>query len=261
MKKISTILFLCSIGVAVQAQLIDNFSTDSSADYNQAIVLAQSADPAAVFSIASSPAGTLQVSQSSFTSGAQQDVYIRNDGWSLGVGQTLMIDVVSPFQNSVYSDFGLALTETASPTSVTWTSGTADGRNGLLDLYIKGQYGTVGYRASDSANTQLYSSAGVSVNGGVTALTGLWISRPSSTEFDVGYSTASGSTLVKAMTGMDSAMGTGLGFYSDMRANTTYGYLDNLQILPYVVPEPTSLAFLGLGGLLTLFGVMRRKAV
>lgn len=257
MKKLSIILLACSTAVAVQAQVIDNFNTDSSAFYNQAIVLAQSADPALTFGIASSPAGTLQVSQSAYTGGAQQDVYIRNDGWSLGVGQMLMVDVVQPFQNSSYSDFGLALTETANPTSVTWTSGTADGRNGLLSFYIKGEYGTVGYRASDAANTQLYSSSGVNINGGLTALTGLWISRPSSTEFDVGYTTASGSTLVQAMTGLDSTMGTGLGFYADVRANTTYGYLDNLRI--QAIPEPASFAFFGLSGLLGLVAWMRRR--
>lgn len=243
-----------------QAQLIDDFSVDSSASYNQAIVLAQSADPGAVFGIASNPAGTLQISQAAWTAGAQQQVYIRNDGWSLGVGQSLIVDVVSPFQNSVYSDFGLALMETASPTSVTWTSGTADGRNGLLDFYIKGQYGTVGYRASDASNVQLYSSSGVTINGGVTALTRLWIARPSATEFDVGYSSAGyGDTLVLAMTGMDSTMGTGLGFYSDVRGNTTYGYLDNLTLASYVVPEPTSMALWALGGLMGLVTWMRRR--
>ena len=254
MKKISAVILACSVGVAVQAQLIDNFSTDSSLSYNQAILLAQSADPAAVFGISS---GTLQVSQASHTTGAQQQVYIRNDGYSLAVGQTLRVDVVSAFTNSVYSDFGLALMETASPSSVTWTSGTADGRNGLLDLYIKGQYGTIGYRASNSSNTQLYSSAGVGVTGGLPALTGLWITRQSSTAFDVGYSTASGDTLLLAMTGLDSTMGTGLGFYSDMRANTTYGYLDNLRITS--VPEPSALAMCGLGAFGLLFSARRKK--
>lgn len=241
------------MGMAVQAQLIDDFSSDSSVSYNQAILLAQSANPAAVFGISS---GTLQVSQASWTSGAQQDVYIRNDGYSLGVGQTLRVDVISAFTNSVYSDFGIALMETANPSSVTWTSGTADGRNGLLDLYIKGQFGTIGYRASNSSNTQLYSSSGVGVTGGLPALTGLWITRQSSTAFDVGYSTASGDTLLLAMTGLDSTMGTGLGFYSDMRANTTYGYFDNLRIT--TVPEPSTLAICGMS-VLGLLAVVRRK--
>jgi hypothetical protein len=254
MKKISAVILACSTGIAVQAQVIDDFSSDSSLNYNQAILLAQSADPAAVFGISS---GTLQVSQANYTSGAQQQVYIRNDGYSLGVGQTLRVDVISPSQNSVYSDFGLALMETASPTSVNWTTGTADGRNGLLDLYIKGQYGTIGYRASDAANTQLYSSAGVSITGGISALTGLWITRASSTEFDVGYSTASGDTQILAMTGLDSTMGAGLGFYSDVRANTTYGYLDNLRLV--AVPEPSTLAMCGLGAFGLLFAARRKK--
>ncbi|HZI33388.1 MAG TPA: PEP-CTERM sorting domain-containing protein, partial [Candidatus Binatia bacterium] len=184
-------------------------------------------------------------------------VYIRNDGYSLAVGQTLRVDVVSPSQNSLYSDFGIALMETASPSSVTWSSGTADGRNGLLDLYIKGQFGTIGYRASNSANTQLYSSAGVSITGGISALTGLWITRSSSTEFDVGYSTASGDTQILAMTGLDASMGTGLGFYSDVRANTTYGYLDNLRLV--AVPEPSTMAVCGLGAFGLLLAVRRKK--
>lgn len=254
MKKISAIILASSIGVAVQAQLIDDFSSDSSLSYTKAILLAQSADPAAVFGISS---GTLQVSQASWTAGAQQDVYIRNDGWSLGVGQTLRVDVLGAVTNSLYSDFGIALMETASPTSVNWTSGTADGRNGLLDLYVKGQFGTVGYRASNSANTQQYSSSGVGITGGLGALTGLWITRASTTEFDVGYSTASGDTLLLAMTGLDATMGTGLGFYSDVRANTTYGYFDNLRIV--AVPEPSTMAIFGMSAMGLLLVVRRKK--
>lgn len=59
------------------------------------------------------------------------------------------------------------------------------------------------------------------------------------------------------MTGLDSTMGTGLGFYSDMRANTTYGYLDNLQISP--VPEPSTLAMCGLSAFGLLWTVRRKK--
>lgn len=260
MKRISSILLACSMGVGVQAQLIDDFSGGAADmnNYTQATVLSQGTNAVSTIGIASTPAETLQVSQANYGN-INQNVYIRNDGWSLGVGQTLTVDVNSAFLNSAYSDFGLALMETASPTSVTWTSGTADGRNGLLSFYIKGLYDSVGYRASDASNTQLYSSSGVSVSGGAAALTRLWIARPSSTEFYVGYSTSAGDTLVQDMTGLDPTMGTGLGFYSDLRANTSYGYFDNLQILSTVIPEPASFAFFGLSGLLGLVAWMRRR--
>jgi len=258
LKKIGVILAACSLGLIAQAQLIDDFSSAASlANYNQTIVLAQSANPAAVFGIASSPADTFQVSQAAWTAGAQQQVFLRNDGWSLSPGQVLRVDLVMPYTNSVYSDFGLALMATATPTAAVWTSGTADVRYNLLDLYVKGQFGTIGYRASNPSNVQLYSSSGISPVGGLLAVTGLWISRPSATAFTVGYTESGVDTVLVAMTGIDSAVGNALGFYSDVRANTSYGYFDNLRL--EVIPEPTSLALCGLGGILGLVGWVRRR--
>jgi hypothetical protein len=237
--------------MAVQAQLVDDFS-GGLGPYTQTIVLAQNADPALAFSIGS---GALLVGRT-FSSGgnAQQDLFLRND-YSLAVGNILRVDTAVA-TNSLYSDFGIVVSATVNPPAAVWTSGTASTRQDYIDVYVKGSYGTVGTIGFDGT-TQKYSNSGIAPTGGYPGLLGLYISRPSASEYDVGYTTASGDTLMYAYTGItDTTIGNAIGFYADVRATTTFGSLDNLRLVS--IPEPSAIAMCGMG-LAGLFVVMRRR--
>lgn len=248
-KKIKVLIMACSMGMAAQAQLIDGFS-GSLSPYTETIVLAQNPDGPLAFAIAS---GALQVSRT-FSSGAsaQQDLFLRND-YSLAVGEVLRVDT-SVLTNTLYSDFGIAVSATVNPPGAVWTSGTASTRRDYINVYVKGSYGAVGTIGFDGT-AQMYSNSGIYPVGTYAGLLGLYISRPLANEYDVGYTTASGDTLMHAYTGVgNTAIGTALGFYADVRDTTTYGNLDNLRL--ELIPEPATFALVGLG-----FGavLLRRK--
>jgi hypothetical protein len=251
MKKLSIILTAWALCAGVQAQLIDDFS-GSLSPYTQTIVLAQNADGPLIFSINS---GALQVGRV-FSSGgaAQQDLFLRSD-FSLGVGQILRISTALASDGTV-SDFGLVVSALVNPPGAVWTSGTADARQDFINVYAKRQTGAIGYNGYNGT-TQIASSSGVNV-GGLTNVTGLFIDRTSLTSFDVGYTTASGDTILRNFNEPNTAVGTAIGFYADIRSTTTFGSLDNLRLEP--VPEPGSLALFGLSGLLGLISWKRRRA-
>jgi len=248
MKKISIVIMACSMGVAAQAQLIDNFSDTDLSQYTKSVVLEQSALNAVSFA---SPLGALQVSKAA-DSGAEQVLFLRGD-YSLSVGSILQVDTSVYTNAGLYSDFGIAVSANVDPDDAVWTSGTADVRTNYITIYVKGQYGTLGYVGFDD-HANVGSSSGYNI-GGITDLLGLYISRPTANDFDLGYIKAGGNTTIKHFTMTNSVIGTAVGFFADLRATTTYGDLDNLRL----VPEPASFALLGLGALAAICGLRRRK--
>ena len=132
-------------------------------------------------------------------------------------------------QISSYADFGIAISATVDPPDAVWTSGTADVRQNYMNIYVKGQYGTVGYVCFDGT-TNIGSSSGVSVFPSFGDLIGLFITRISPTVFDLGYTTTEGDTVIRTFTVANTAIGTAIGFYADVRAEITYGDMDNLRI-------------------------------
>ncbi|HPY77064.1 MAG TPA: hypothetical protein PLQ45_04405 [Anaerohalosphaeraceae bacterium] len=223
MKKCTVWAFLCVIGAAAQAVLIDDFSDASLAEYTKSVVLEQSGTNAISFA---APNGAIQVSKAA-DNGAEQVLLLRDD-YSLDVGDTLRIDTMTD-QISSYADFGIAISATVDPPDAVWTSGTADVRQNYMNIYVKGQYGTVGYVCFDGT-TNIGSSSGVSVFPSFGDLIGLFITRISPTVFDLGYTTTEGDTVIRTFTVANTAIGTAIGFYADVRAEITYGDMDNLRI-------------------------------
>lgn len=248
MKKLSLVLASVLAGTIAQGQLIDDFSSGSLVAYTKSVVLEQDGTNAISFA---SPSGTLQVSKSTGTT-AEQVLFLRND-FSLDVGKTLRVDALNPVSGA-YGDFGIAVSALVDPLDAVWTSGTADVRQNYINVYLKHSTSAVGY-VGFSGTANIASSSGV-FPPSFGAVTGLYISRLDFDKFDVGYTTASGDTLLKSFTGMNTGIGAAVGFYADLRAVTSYSDLDNLRIT--VVPEPASAALLGLGSLAFWFRVRRK---
>jgi hypothetical protein len=82
------------------------------------------------------------------------------------------------------------------------------------------------FRSYDTAGN-IGSSAGVGVTW--ANLTGLFITRTGANQYQGGYSTAEGDTVLVTWT-PTSDMSVAVGFYADVRAELTYGDLDNLRI-------------------------------
>jgi hypothetical protein len=244
-------LALCA-GVTAQAQLIDDFSGGLGA-YTLTRILDNGVAEANVsFSSAS---GSLVASYAGTVSQAEQVVFLRSD-YSLSVGSMLLVNVLFPTQTS-QMDFGIAVSSTATPTSVANPTPT-DTRNTFnwAAVYVRPSQDTV--RNTSSINGTVVTATGIS-NAVETTVSQLYIARTSATSFTLGFidsSSASHDTRTITFTATD--VGTAIGFYGDLRTiATTLGSLDNLTIAP--IPEPATMSLCGLGGLLGLAGWLRRK--
>ena len=93
-----------------------------------------------------------------------------------------------------------------------------------------------------------------------TTVSQLFIDWVSADVFTLGYiDTSSVQHVSETVTfAGSSTIGTEIGFYGDLRATgLSLSSFSNLAISP--IPEPTTMALCGLGGLLGLVGWMRRK--
>jgi hypothetical protein len=226
------LLLACGLAASARAQLIDDFSSGNLSTYTKSVVLEQDATNAVFFT---SPSGALQVGKTSGTT-AEQVLFLRDD-YSLGVGQILRVDTAVTNVSPSYADFGIAVSATVNPPNA---STAADLRRNYITVYAKGSTGAIGYIGFNGTNG-LGGSAGVTPTGGFAALLGLYIKRTTATSFDVGYTTASGDTLLNTYTVTNTAIGTAVGFYADVRTVFTYpGKLDNLRLeaIPTNGPPP-----------------------
>jgi hypothetical protein len=248
----SVLIVTCLISLTAKAQLIDDFSVNDLANYTTTIVLAQNADGPMNFAI---NGGALQVSRT-FTSGnnPQQDLFLRGD-FSLGVGQTLQVDITSlATTNSPVTDFGIAIAGLANPTPAIYTGANVDVRSNMVSVEVKPGSSEIGANFFDG-RTQTFSGHNTTASEGntFTSLTGLWISEPSAQTFSVGYIVAGTNFLYKTFamnngSPGDTSIGAAVGFFADIRPSagttlTSPALLDNLQI----VPEPSTFALMGAG--------------
>lgn len=243
-------LAMCA-GVTAQATLVDDFSGSLSPYTETPVLYSGSSTPATTTIAFSDGSGALQATASSFND-IEQALFLRND-FTLGVGQILSATISWSLGNS--QDFGIAVASTATPPAAT-TNPLGNTRTSLSYAFI-GIRGTAdhvvasGFDGATGLSTLQYQP------GGTNTTTDVFISRTSATTFNVGYNpNGSGDVVLGTYTVTNSAVGTAIGFYVDMRSANSIGTLDNLTIV--AAPEPSTLAMCGMS-LAGLLALKRRK--
>ncbi|MBN1796635.1 MAG: LamG domain-containing protein [Sedimentisphaerales bacterium] len=219
MKKIIVLLIVCLFCTTAQAALIDDFADTGLTEYTKSVV--NDGDTNRTVSFAS-PSDVLEVSKSADTS-YEQVVFLRAE--DLTIGDALRIDTAAP-DTTDYVDFGIVVCNTVDPPDVP-DGATGDVRAGILAIYMKPLYDSIGWLGRDGNGSDVGSSSGVGITW--ADLIGLYIQRNSDTEFEGGYTTASGDTSLVTWTVTDTDIGDAVGIWGDVRAVTTYGDLDNLR--------------------------------
>jgi hypothetical protein len=258
LKQIGVFAWVCSLGLAAQAQLIDPL-TGSLAGYTDTTILDNSLGAGNGVSFTSSASG-LQANYVGTGTTAEQALFlapVSSFSTVFAVGDRLTVNVAMPV-SAIQIDFGLAVAATATPTAA--SAGNSWNSRPLTD------FASIYVRPSQTAVRGTTSISGT-VTTGFTPLTAaantvsqLFIDWVSTDVFTLGYvdtSAVAHNWQTVTFAGA-STIGTAIGFYGDLRATgTSLSYLNNLTIAP--IPEPTSTALCGLGTVLGLASWLRRK--
>lgn len=227
-KKLIVTLSKLALGTGLAtAQLLDSFSGDLSAYTATRILNSDNHATPYTYSWEINN-GSLRINTSVFTSGVEQYALTRTD-FSLGVGYQLLADY--SHANLGSQDIGLYV-GAGTPTP--------DVRADYVNIYMRnnGQLFSRGFNG-----TSEFALAGV---GTVTPDT-LFIARPATDTFELGYYLGGVRNVVTTRTVANTAIGNAIGFYADVRAAGIRGSLDNLTLAP--IPEPATAALLVLGAL------------
>jgi hypothetical protein len=208
----------------VSATVIDDFSGDSlDANWVQSRVLTVGTGSYS-FGTTSPVAGALNVTMSDFSGTAVQDLLLRSD-YTLGIGDTLWTDVVSPQTISDLSGLTIGV-----------GTGITDRTNMLCFSCM----------ASKVEGVYFDKDGNYTFGGAVTGLSlgsssRLFIKMTSATTYDVGYDLGTGGGPVTAHTFTvadgSPSLGAAVGYITDLRGNGSVAF-DNLQING--IPEPSA---------------------
>ena len=253
------------MGVAVQAQVIDPL-TGSLAGYTTTPILDNAFGTGPGLSFTDSGSGLRENFVGTTNNIAEQALFwapAASFATTFAVGNRLTVNVTSPtltLSNSFTEDFGLAI---AAATPIAAGSGNSYNSRLLFDwasISIRPDQQSI--RANSSISGILTTASGV-LSGVLTAnVSQLFIDWDSADLFTIGYiDTSSGVHVSRVLSFAGaSTIGTEIGFYGDLRYTTqNLGNFTDLALSPIPVPEPTTMALCGLGGLLGLGGWMRRK--
>lgn len=234
MKRISIILLACSMGVAVHAQIIDDFSGDLSA-YTSTVILDANGGGAntAAWQISG---GTLELNTTAYD-GIEQYAMIYG-GLSLAVGYEVQAGLV---HSGASQDLGLY---------VGGTTPVAGTRQDYIAVYARDN-GQLFSRGFDGLSE--YALAG----GATPTYDKLFIARTATDTYEAGWYDGMTRNILVTRTPTVANDGDVVGFYADVRSAGILGNLDNLTLV--LIPEPTSFAFFGLSGLLGLVAWIRRR--
>ena len=217
-----------SAAIAGPLALVDSFSDTSLSEYTKTLVLDQNATSDISFI---SPAGQLQVTKSAGTE-AEQVLFLRDD-FSLAVDEILRVDLSYTATAAMRADIGIAVAASKTPTPLVYNAGlggTQETRRDYAAVYVQ----------ADANNLK-----GIYVNGAVPGPTifaggfgtltagdvlGLYIRRDTLNDFALGYTTAAGDTDFATQSLTNTAIGTAIGIFGDVRSVTTFGGLDNLRV-------------------------------
>ena len=225
-------MFLALGSSVAFAGLIDDFSSPGLPEYNLNKILDQNAGATNIsFSdVAGSLAGI-----STATTGAEQVLFFRNDGITLGTGQELQVDGPVTDSGTGTEDLGLAVGQL--PTSL--GDPAAGSTRNLAD------YMFISFRGPTQLNSRGFNGnaeIGQVQSFGVNADT-LFIARLANDDMELGYYTGATRTVVRTVTPVTTDIYSNVGFYADLRADgATLAGLDNLRI----IPEPASFVLVGM---------------
>ena len=241
MKKIFILLMICLLVPVAQATLVDDFDAEGLPEYTLTKLLDNyPAENNISFSDASDDLQAIYTGTGAGGgSHAEQVSFLRSD-ISLPVGKILVVDVAAITPSSTgHTEFGLMVCDTATPPG-RFNYVTMNLRNQGGNQHVASQWaGATGYKDNVQHNSVGWANVDY-----------LYITRLDADTFETGYSLNGVKTILRTIDVESAIIGTAIGFYSDMRIADTIGALDNLRI----VPEPATIALLGLGGLL-----LRRK--
>jgi hypothetical protein len=205
--------------------LIDDFGDMDVAEYDQTIV---NDGNAGTPNVAFSASGGALAARYEGAPTHEQVLLLRDDV-SLAVGQTLLADVAMGTTTQQF-DLGIAISADATPAGA--SGGAPDTRATFDWASIAVRPDQNGIRVNRSVDGVVDTTTGAQGGVAETTVAGLYITRISANQFQVGYTDSGLVSHDAAVINFgDGAVAGSIGFYTDLRFEGALGNLDNLRIV------------------------------